>query len=157
MATGVSLPIHNLPAFQAAFDRAVKRALEGNSYEPELEIAAYVGADDINESLMKLIDRLNPFGEGNPMPVFGIKGVRLAWIPEVFGNNHFRFSLIKRDGSVLNGVAWKKADRLPPADCPINLAVKLTWNSFNGRRSIQMELVDWQRQDYWPSGTGATS
>ncbi len=157
MATGVSLPIQNLPAFQAAFDRAVKRALEGNSCEPELEIAAYVGVDDITEDLMTMVDRLNPFGEGNPVPVFGIKRVRLARLPEVFGANHFRFSLITRHGTTLNGVAWKKADRLPPADCPIDLAVKLAWNSFNGRRFIQMELVDWRRKDYWPSGTGATS
>ena len=145
MATGVSLPIQNLPAFQAAFDRAVKRALEGNSCEPELEIAAYVGVDDITEDLMTMVDRLNPFGEGNPVPVFGIEGVRLARLPEVFGANHFRFSLITRHGATLNGVAWKKADRLPPADCPIDLAVKLAWNSFNGRRFIQMELVDWRR------------
>ncbi len=148
MATGVSLPIHNLPAFQTAFDRAVKQALEGDSREPTLEIATFVRVDDITGDLMKMIDRLHPFGEGNPVPVFGLEGVRLARLPEVFGKNHFRFSLIKWDGDVLNGVAWQKADRLPPADCPIDLAVKLAWNSFNGRRSIQMEMVDWRRQDY---------
>ena len=131
--------------FGLSFDRAVKRALEGNSCEPNLEIAAYVGADDINEGLMNMVDRLTPFGEGNPVPVFGIKRVYLAGIPEVFGANHFRFSLITRHGAPLNGVAWKKADRLPPPDYPIDLAVKLVWNSFNGRRSIQMELVDWRK------------
>ena len=144
MATGVSLPIHNLPAFQAAFDRAVKRALEGDSHEPDLQIAAYVGVDEINEELMAMVDRLTPFGEGNPVPVFGIKGVRLAGPPHVFGADHYRFSLIRGNGTTLNGVAWKKADHLPPSDCPIDLAVKLAWNSFNGRRFIQMELVDWR-------------
>ena len=144
MATGVSLPIHNLPAFQAAFDRAVKRALEGASHEPDLQIAAYVGVDEINEELMAMIDRLTPFGEGNPVPVFGIKGVRLAGPPHVFGADHYRFSLIRGNGTTLNGVAWKKADQLPPSDFPIDLAVKLAWNSFNGRRFIQMELVDWR-------------
>ena len=144
MATGVSLPIHNLPAFQAAFDRAVKRALEGDSHEPDLQIAAYVGVDEINEELMAMVDRLTPFGEGNPVPVFGIKGVRLAGPPHVFGADHYRFSLIRGNGTTLNGVAWKKADHLPPSDCPIDLAVKLAWNSFNDRRFIQMELVDWR-------------
>ena len=91
-----------------------------------------------------MIDRLTPFGEGNPVPVFGIKGVRLAGPPHVFGADHYRFSLIRGNGTTLNGVAWKKADQLPPSDFPIDLAVKLAWNSFNGRRFIQMELVDWR-------------
>ena len=145
MATGVSLPKRNLPEFQLAFDQAVKQALEGAPYKREIEIAAYLGIDDISEDLMEMVDRLHPFGEGNPVPIFGIKQVRLAQYPEVFGTDHFRFFLRNSRGATLSGVAWKKADHLPPSDRPIDMAVKLAWNRFNGRRLIQMELLDWRR------------
>jgi len=62
MATGVSLDLSNLGAFQGAFDKAVKHALEGAAYEPKIEIAAYISADDICQDLMDNLGMLSPFG-----------------------------------------------------------------------------------------------
>jgi single-stranded-DNA-specific exonuclease len=144
MATGVSLDLGNLELFQNAFDKAVKNALEGNATEPEIEIAAYISPDDICQDFMDTVSMLNPFGEGNPEPVFGLKRIRLAQCPEPFGEDHFRFCLRSTGGIYLSGVAWKKAGNLPPIDENIDLAIKLNWNVFNGRRSLQMELIDWK-------------
>jgi len=36
------------------------------------------------------------------------------------------------------------ADRLPPVGLPLELAVQLNWNHYNGRRTLQMELLDWR-------------
>lgn len=145
MATGVSLSLENVKDFQTAFDAAVKRALEGDHFEPEIEIAAYISPDDICQEFMDSLSMLNPFGEGNPEPVFGLKRIRLAQCPEPFGTGHFRFCLRSSRGMYLSGVAWKKADNLPPAEHPLDLAIKLGWNVYNGRRSLQMELLDWKR------------
>jgi single-stranded-DNA-specific exonuclease len=63
----------------------------------------------------------------------------------VFKQTHFRFVLELADGRRrLFGVAWKMAHRLPPAGEPIDLAVELSWNYFNDRKSIQLELIDWR-------------
>ncbi|MCZ6671962.1 MAG: single-stranded-DNA-specific exonuclease RecJ [Verrucomicrobia bacterium] len=144
MATGVSLDTSNVEAFQAAFDAAVKQALEGEPFERVIEIAAYIAADDICQEFMDTVGLLNPFGEGNPEPVFGLRRIQLAKGPEPFGANHFRFCIRSGRGTYLSGVAWKKADNLPPSGAFIDLAVKLNWNVFNGRRSLQMELLDWK-------------
>jgi single-stranded-DNA-specific exonuclease len=42
------------------------------------------------------------------------------------------------------GVAWKMAGRLPPAGQPVDMAFKLVWNHFNGRRLLQMQVLDWR-------------
>ena len=144
MATGVSLALENVEEFQSTFDAAVKRALEGDHFEPEIEIAAYISPDDICQEFMDTLSMLNPFGEGNPEPVFGLRSVQLAQCPEPFGTGHFRFCLRSSRGMYLSGVAWKKADNLPPSDRPVDLAIKLGWNVYNGRRSLQMELLDWK-------------
>ena len=144
MATGVSLLVENVAEFQRAFDAAVKRALEGDYFEPEIEIAAYISPDDICQEFMDTLSMLNPFGEGNPEPIFGLRRVQFAQCPEPFGTGHYRFCLRSSRGIYLGGVAWKKADNLPPSDRPVDLAVKLGWNVFNGRRSLQMELLDWK-------------
>ena len=47
-------------------------------------------------------------------------------------------------GRRLHGVAWKLAHRLPPLHRPLDLAVELKWNHFNGRKLLQLGLIDWR-------------
>ncbi len=147
MATGVSLSVENVKAFQAAFNVGVKRALEGDSFEPEIEIAAFISVDDIGPDFMETLSMMYPFGEGNPEPVFGLRRVQLAQCPEPFGTGHYRFCLRSSQGTYLSGVAWKKAENLPPSDQHLDLAIKLGWNVYHGRRSLQMELLDWKKNN----------
>ena len=92
---------------------------------------------------MDELDALHPYGQGNPEPVFGLRSVPLIRRPEVFKGRHFRFWIEDSRGRAISGVAWKMADRLPPADVPLDLAVELNWNFFNDRKLLQLELVDW--------------
>jgi single-stranded-DNA-specific exonuclease len=87
---------------------------------------------------------MQPFGQGNPEPVFGVRGVVLRSRPEVFKQSHFRFSFDDSRGRRLFGVAWKMAHRLPPVGVPLDFAVELAWNHFNDRKLLQLELVDWR-------------
>ena len=89
--------------------------------------------------MMAELDQLHPFGQGNPEPIFGMRGVLLPQRPEVFKDAHFRFVLDDASGRRLQGVAWKMADRLPPHRVPIDIAVQLHWNYFNGRKLLQLE------------------
>ena len=90
------------------------------------------------------LEQLRPFGMGNPEPVFGVRGVRLRNRPDVFKEVHFRFTAENDEGRRISGVAWKLADRLPPVGPRLELAIQLKWNSYNGRRLLQMELLDWR-------------
>ena len=93
---------------------------------------------------MAELDRLHPFGMGNPEPIFGVRGLRLRHRPDVFKEQHFRFAGEDATGRRISGVAWKLADRLPPVGVPLEMAVQLNWNHYNGRRTLQMELLDWR-------------
>jgi single-stranded-DNA-specific exonuclease len=93
---------------------------------------------------MTELEVLHPFGQGNPEPVFGVSGVVFRQAPEVFGSQHFRFHFDNGRGRRLHGVAWKLADRLPPVGQPLDLAVQVTWNHFNDRKLLQLELIDWR-------------
>jgi single-stranded-DNA-specific exonuclease len=93
---------------------------------------------------MEELETLHPFGQGNPEPVFGVRGVVLRQSPEVFKEVHFRFSFDDGSGRRLHGVAWKMAHRLPPVGVPLDLAVEITWNHYNGRKLLQLELIDWR-------------
>lgn len=144
MAVGVSVAKDRVDAFRARFEAAVLAQLGGARAESSLALAAWIPPEQIRETLMEELGALHPFGQGNPEPVFGVRGIVLRQRPEVFKEQHFRFSVEDGRGRRLYGVAWKMARRLPPVGVRLDLAVELAWNHFNDRRLLQLELVDWR-------------
>ena len=145
MAVGVSLSKPKVDVFRERFADAVRQQLGSDVAEARLQIAAWLTAEQVREQLMEEICTLHPFGQGNPEPVFGIRGVVLRQRPEIFKGQHFRFSFDDGRGRRLFGVAWKLAHRVPPVGELLDLAVELTWNHFNDRKLLQLELIDWRR------------
>ena len=144
MAVGVSLKKVNLDVFRTGFAAGVRAAAGGDLIEPILTIAAWITLDEVRETIMDELESLQPFGQGNPEPVFGVRGVVLRQRPDIFKQMHFRFNLEDSKGRRLSGVAWKLAHRLPPTGVPLDFAVELAWNHFNDRKLLQLELVDWR-------------
>ncbi|MFA6960083.1 MAG: single-stranded-DNA-specific exonuclease RecJ [Opitutaceae bacterium] len=144
MAVGVSLEKVHLDTFRTRFSDAVRTSAGGDLIEPILTLSAWITPDQVREPLMDELSALQPFGQGNPEPVFGMRGVILRSRPEVFKQAHFRFNIEDANGRRLFGVAWKMADRLPPMGVPLDFAVELAWNFFNDRKLLQLELIDWR-------------
>lgn len=144
MAVGVALPKRHLDSFRTRFAAAVREHAGGDIAEARLELAAWLAPEQITERMMEELDALHPFGQGNPEPVFAVRGVVLRQAPEIFKEQHFRFQLEDARGRRLHGVAWKLAHRCPPVGRPLDLAVELKWNHFNNRRLLQLVLIDWR-------------
>jgi len=145
MAVGVSLRKDRIEDFRTRFNEVILAARGHEAGETVIELSGWLDGDEITEALMDELDRLHPFGQGNPEPVFGVRGLRLKQRPEVFKEQHFRFVAEDVDGRRLTGVAWKLAQNLPPAGVPLEMAVQLNWNYYAGRKSLQLELLDWRR------------
>jgi single-stranded-DNA-specific exonuclease len=145
MAVGVSLPKVELEGFRSRFAGTVRDHVGAEIAELRLTLAAWLSPDQINEALMDELEALHPYGQANPEPVFGLRGLVLRRRPEIFKMRHFRFWIEDSRCRLLNGVAWKMADRIPPVGVPLDLAVELNWNFFNDRKLLQLELVDWRK------------
>jgi single-stranded-DNA-specific exonuclease len=145
LAVGISLPKRHVDTFRTQFAEAVHRHVGGDLAEPRLDVAAWLTPEQITERLMEEIDALHPFGQGNPEPVFGVRGVVLQSPPDVFKEQHFRFHFEDGRGRRLHGVAWKMAHRQPPIGLPLDIAAELKWNHFNGRKLLQIGMIDWRR------------
>jgi single-stranded-DNA-specific exonuclease len=144
MAVGVALNKQRLEEFRGKFEEAIRSCQNNGDLVPGLELAGWLDATQVNDRLMTELEQLHPFGMGNPEPVFGVRGIRLRNRPDVFKELHFRFAGEDATGRRISGVAWKMADRLPPVGPSLELAVQLNWNHYNGRRTLQMELLDWR-------------
>lgn len=148
MAVGVSIDPNRVQEFRQAFHESVLRNTHGELPEPELQICRWIQPEDICDNLLDELESLHPYGQANPEPIFGLHGIVLDKPPHVFGENHFRFKFNTRNSIPLSGIAWKQADSIPQAGNPIDLAVKLGWNNWKGRKIPQARLMDWRPAEY---------
>ncbi len=144
MAVGIALTKARLDEFRQLFAAAVRAHAGGDIAEAKLKIAVWLTPEQIRDRLMDDLEALQPFGQSNPEPVFGVRGVMLRQRPVVFKEHHFRFNFDDASGRRLHGVAWKLAHRPPPLGVPLDFAVELAWNHFNDRKLLQLELIDWR-------------
>lgn len=148
MAVGISVEVEKVPALREYFSRAVERALDAagkNLVDAEtLEIAAWISPQDITAELFDQIAQLAPFGESNPEPIFGVRGVVMPAGTIAFGDGNFRFQITLPNFSRLGVVAWHKTEGVPAAGTLVDFAVRLSWNNYNGRKYQQAELVAWR-------------
>ncbi|MGF1449390.1 MAG: single-stranded-DNA-specific exonuclease RecJ [Opitutales bacterium] len=146
MAVGVAVQADKLTEFRTHLHAAVKQQMDCGLTEPCLPVAGTLRADQLGAPLLKELELMEPYGEGNPEPIFAVPSAQLVEEPVIFGEGdaHFRFHLPTTPGRKVSGVAWGQGCRVPPVGEPVDLAVKLAWNVFNGRRFPQIELVDWK-------------
>lgn len=144
MAVGITLRKDRLEEFRTRYEEAIRRHRDPAAGEPVLALSGWLDATQLTEQLMTELEQLHPFGMGNPEPLFGVRGVCLKHRPDVFKDVHYRFAAEDAQGRRLSGVAWKLAERLPPVGVPLEMAVQLNWNHYNGRKMLQLELLDWR-------------
>ena len=143
MAVGIAMKKVRLEEFRAKFDAAILAAHDGGAVEPGLALTCWIDGTQVTEELLGKLEQMQPFGQGNPEPVFGVRGLRVRQM-DIFKEVHFRFTAEDAKGRRLSGVAWKQAGHAPPTGRPLELAVQINWNHFNGRKSMQLELLDWR-------------
>jgi len=144
MAVGVTLRAERLDEFRTAFGAAVEELSKDISSERELDIACWLEPFEVNEELFRELDQMGPFGQGNPQPIFGIRGVRLPYPGTAFGSGHCRFNIELEKGQRMACVAWRMGERMPPANKNLNIAFRLTWNVWKGQRTPQFQIEDWK-------------
>ena len=145
-AMGITLKTENLEAFVEAFNLGVSKILKNEVPSATLEIADWISSDALSEAFLRELDCMHPYGEANPEPIFGIRNTQFLGRLIGFGSGgiHFRFQIPGTRGRLVNGVAWNKGKHLPPVNTPLDLACKLNWNQWNGRKYMQVELIDWR-------------
>lgn len=144
MAVGISLHPGALEDFRKAFNLIVEKTLESGLPERTLKIAYWLTPKMMKPALWDDLDRLRPFGEGNPEPILGLRGITLTSQPIPFGAQHYRFQLPLATGKKLSGIAWGQGESMVPLNQPVDLALRFQWNYWNGRKVPQVELLNWR-------------
>lgn len=146
-AAGLKISWDQLDSFRAALCDQVATQLSLEDLMPDLMIDAEALIGNLTLDMMKELNRLAPFGEGNPRPTLCCTGVRLAEPPRPIGDGrHLSMVLIQHD-SQIRAVAFGKADwlkELSEPDQTFDFAFKPVINEYRGRRSVEVQLIDYR-------------
>ncbi len=139
-AAGVTLLTVDMAAFAAAFEQAAAEQLVDRELIPELLLDTELEPGELTLQLVTELQRLGPFGMGNPTPVLLLKGMQVV-DTRSFGQGNLNLR-VQRNGCQFRAVGWGMADRVVPALVDLACTVKLeTWND---REQIKLELKDFR-------------
>ncbi|MBN2304231.1 MAG: hypothetical protein JXQ72_07135, partial [Anaerolineae bacterium] len=148
-AAGLSLHADNIPAFRRRLSNTL-REIRDPSIRPGLDLDAYVSLDELSLDLVRELNRLAPFGEGNPRITLATRDLTLksaAFLGRT--KAHRRLTVEDANGTRHTVLWWNSADQ-PLPDGLFDLAYQLEINTFRDQTELQIVLADYRRSESSP-------
>ena len=144
-AAGLSMHIDNLPAFCERFEKYVATHIREDQLQPTLLVEAELELADITPAFYNVIRYLEPFGPGNPRPLFVSRNLINHRDTRVVGKTgeHLRLDVTDR-AYAITGIAFGRAEMAQHIQNgnPVDICYELDENTFNNRTTIQMMVQD---------------
>jgi len=147
-AAGLKIDAAHVDQFRSHFLEYVASERSSDDLVPEIRIDAETPFSGLGIKIVEQIERLAPFGNGNPRPVLCTSRVQLAAPPKRMGGGDRHLSLsLTQHGITMRAVAFgmgEWAEELGEIQDCIDIAYRPVINEFRGRRSVEIHLVDWR-------------
>ncbi len=144
MAAGMSIDPKNLEAFRERINQYASQQLTKERLIPVLHLDAEIPLSEISLERMEELGRLHPFGSGNSALQFASRRVSLQSHPHRMGREQQHVKFWVTDGSTSYEVLWWNCGKSELPSGKFDLAYAPQINDYNGRRSVQLKLLDWR-------------
>jgi single-stranded-DNA-specific exonuclease len=141
MAAGLTLEAARLDDLAERLELAAAELLPREAALPTLPIEAFVALRDVDHRMLQDLERLVPFGAGNPEPTIAVAGVTARRCQLVGGGDHLKFA-VEQEGRTIEAIAFKLADKDVRAGDLIDVAFFPEINSWGGLSQIQLRVKD---------------
>jgi single-stranded-DNA-specific exonuclease len=146
MAAGVSINPANVEAFRARLNELVRSALTAEQLQAPLALDAEVSLGELSLDCLAALERLKPTGQGNPAVQCFACNLTLQRPPRRMGSDNQHLKLWITDGAVTHEAVWWGAGDEPLPAGRFDLAFSPQINAYNGRRLVQLKVLDWRVQ-----------
>ena len=145
MAVGITIKKENFNEFKKEFEKiATQSHIE--EIVPVINIDAKIDFNDINKNIVESLKQLEPFGEGNKMPIFAFKNLKIDSIRALSEGKHLKLTL-KDNNTIINAIGFNignLAEEYRIGD-KVDVAGVLEINTFNGVDNLQINIKDIMR------------
>ncbi len=142
MAIGITIKRENFEAFKKEFE-AIGRTAHIEEIVPVINIDAKIDFNNINKEMVESLKELEPFGEGNKMPIFAFKNLKIDSIRALSEGKHLKLTL-KEGNTIVNAIGFNMGALVEDYRIgdKVDIVGVLEINAFNGADNIQINLKD---------------
>ncbi len=108
-AAGIQIRRDRIEGFREALDAYADQRLSDDDLKPRLRVDLELPIADVSPELWRFLAHFEPFGQGNPRPVFFARAVALRDAPKVVGEDHLRLRLDAGAGATSEAIAFGQA------------------------------------------------
>src|SRR6266436_1734678 len=144
-AAGLAIRREHIPEFRRRLNEHAASCLTEEDLEPVLAIDCEVSPQSIRFELARDLSALEPFGAGNPRPVFATRAFRVLGEPQIIKEQHLKLRVAGDDNRPIEAIWWRGAEesgQTPKANDRIDLAYELEANRWQGDIRVQLNLKD---------------
>ncbi len=143
LAAGLSVTRENLPAFIEKINEYARENLSEKDMVPTIETDCEIAFSDIHLALAESLQLLEPYGVGNPIPMFVCRGVNLADISGISDGKHTRFTFGNTNKTVSGMYFSNSPDSLGLyVGDKVDILFSLDINEWQDRKSVQLIVRD---------------
>jgi len=153
-AVGFAMPSQAVPILKQWLNDYAQTRLTPEDLLPQLSIDAEIPLSSVTPDLLRNLGRLEPFGHGNPEPVFASHGVSLLLPPRILKDKHIKLRVNQRLADAkasfsYEAVGWRMAERLQaealqPGD-NLDVAFTVGMNSHPDFGGLELTLEDYRK------------
>jgi len=156
-AVGCALPAERIPELRSRLESYARQHLTPADFVPILEYDADIPLSELSREFWAEVQKLEPFGSGNPQPTFVARRAKLIQPPRVLKEKHMKLRVIPCEPNANGGrfqrahdvLGWRMADRLTQdallAGDVLDLAFTLDFNEHPEFGGVQLNLLDFTR------------
>ena len=141
-AAGFVIPTRNLPRLRETLLEMAALDLAGVDLRPRLDIDAEIALPQLGGNTYETIQKMAPFGQGNPLPTFLTRGVEVVDC-RLMGNtgDHLRLR-VRGDGLVWDAVAFRMGSQPPVISSRLDIVYNLEVDRWGGQPTLRLSLLD---------------
>lgn len=153
-AVGFAMPSKDVPLLKQRLNAYAQTKLKPEDLIPQLDIDAEIPLSSVTPEFFSHLGRLEPFGHGNPEPVFSSYGVNLLLPPKVLKDKHIKLRVNQKlpdskPSFTYEAVGWRMAERLQsdslqPGDA-LDVVFTVGMNSHPDFGGLELTLEDFRK------------
>ena len=145
-AAGVTLGEEGIAAVKDRLNQYAVATFADRDLHPELHIDALLRSRSLNLQLVEQLSAFEPYGAGNPKPVFVTRDLVLGGEPYVMKEKHLKLRLVDEDGRAFEAVWWDGVEKSKGQTLKVNARIELAYvaeaNSWQGNTRLQLVVED---------------
>ena len=141
-AAGCTVSTDQLPGFIDALTGIAEKELGNSDLKPGLSIDAEISLGELNQEAIGWLTALEPFGQGNPRPLFLSRNVSVLETRSIGNAGQHLKLLVEQDGKIMTALAFNQASSWPRGAARLDLAYSVTSDWWRGVKSDNLKVVD---------------